>query len=66
MMKNFLPFCGIELPTKKLTAKAVKIFRKLTLPGVRVQKRKKEVIIRIIYSFVGVVTVHAYLFFMLI
>ena len=67
-MKNVLPFCGIELPTTQINSKSSENISQINIARVfEFKKEKKEVIIRIIYSFVGVVThVHAHLFFMLI
>ena len=67
-MKNVLPFCGIELPTTQTNSKSSENISQINIARVfEFKKEKKEVIIRIIYSFVGVVThVHAHLFLMLI
>ena len=67
MMKNLLPFCGIELPATQTNSKSSEIISQINIARVlEFKKEKEKVIIRIIYSFVGVVTVHAHLFFMLI
>ena len=67
MTKNLLPFCGIELPTTQTNSKSSENILQINIARVlEFKKEKKEVIIWIIYSFVGFVTVHAHLFFMLI
>lgn len=64
MTKNLLPFCGIELPTTQTNSKSSENISQINIARVlEFKKEKKEVIIRIIYSFVGFVTVNAHLFF---
>lgn len=61
-MKNFLPFCGIELPIIQTNSKSSENISWINIIQVLEFKKEKKGH-DIIYSFVGVVTVYGHLFF---